>query len=35
MITVPDVLRDRFQSQAFGLMAIALIVFFMAFSLVA
>ena len=28
-ITVPDVLRDRFQSPAFGLMATALIVFFM------
>ena len=34
-ITVPDVLRDRFQSPAFGLMATALIVFFMAFNLVA
>ena len=34
-ITVPDVLRDRFQSPAFGLLATALIVFFMAFNLVA
>ena len=34
-ITVPDVLRDRFQSPAFGLMATTLIVFFMAFNLVA
>ena len=34
-ITVPDVLRDRFQSPAFGLMATALIVFFMVFGLVA
>ncbi|MFC1526811.1 hypothetical protein ACFL6X_08395, partial [Candidatus Latescibacterota bacterium] len=34
-ITVPDVLRDRFRSPAFGLMATGLIVFFMAFNLVA
>ncbi|MFH1568472.1 MAG: hypothetical protein ABIL09_10795, partial [Gemmatimonadota bacterium] len=34
-ITVPDVLRDRFASRAFGLMATSLIVFFMAFNLVA
>ena len=34
-ITVPDVFRDRFDSAAFGLLATALIVFFMAFNLVA
>ena len=34
-ITVPDVLRDRFNSQRFGLMAVVLIVFFMSFNLVA
>ena len=34
-ITVPDVLRDRFRSPSFGLMATALIVFFMSFNLVA
>lgn len=34
-ITVPDVIRDRFQSPAFGLMAVSLIVFFMSFNLVA
>ncbi len=34
-ITVPDVIRDRFQSRAFGLMAVSLIVFFMSFNLVA
>jgi Na+/pantothenate symporter len=34
-ITVPDVLRDRFNSQKFGLMAVVLIVFFMSFNLVA
>ena len=34
-ITVPDVLRDRFHSRAFGLLAVALIVFFMSFNLVA
>ncbi|MDP7447989.1 MAG: hypothetical protein QF689_05310, partial [Candidatus Latescibacteria bacterium] len=34
-ITVPDVFRDRFNSTAFGLLATALIVFFMSFNLVA
>lgn len=34
-ITVPDVLRDRFDSRALGLMATLLIVFFMGFNLVA
>lgn len=34
-ITVPDVLRDRFHSAAFGLIAVCLIVFFMSFNLVA
>ena len=34
-ITVPDVLRDRFRSPAFGLIAVLLIVFFMTFNLVA
>ena len=34
-ITVPDVFRDRFDSAAFGLLATGLIVFFMAFNLVA
>jgi len=34
-ITVPDILRDRFRSVAFGLIAVSLIVFFMAFNLVA
>ena len=34
-ITVPDILRDRFRSTAFGLIAVALIVFFMSFNLVA
>jgi len=34
-ITVPDVLRDRFDSARFGLMAVVLIVFFMVFNLVA
>jgi len=34
-ITVPDVLRDRFESARFGLMAVVLIVFFMVFNLVA
>jgi Na+/pantothenate symporter len=33
-ITVPDVLRDRFRSASFGLIAVALIVFFMSFNLV-
>ncbi len=34
-ITVPDVLRDRFNSASLGLLATLLIVFFMAFNLVA
>ncbi len=34
-ITVPDVLRDRFNSALLGLLATLLIVFFMAFNLVA
>jgi sodium/pantothenate symporter len=34
-ITVPDVIRDRFHSAKFGLLAIVLIVFFMSFNLVA
>ncbi len=34
-ITVPDVLRDRFDSRPLGLMATLLIVFFMGFNLVA
>ena len=34
-ITVPDVLRDRFNSQRFGLLTVVLIVFFMSFNLVA
>jgi Na+/pantothenate symporter len=34
-ITVPDILRDRFRSPAFGLLAVSLIVFFMIFNLVA
>jgi len=34
-ITVPDVLRDRFHSAAFGALATLLIVFFMTFNLVA
>jgi Na+/pantothenate symporter len=34
-ITVPDVLRDRFNSRKFGLLAVGLIVFFMSFNLVA
>jgi sodium/pantothenate symporter len=34
-ITVPDVLRDRFESKTFGLVAVTLIVFFMSFNLVA
>ncbi len=34
-ITVPDVIRDRFHSAAFGLLATLLIVFFMSFNLVA
>ena len=34
-ITVPDVLRDRFGNAKFGLLSVALIVFFMSFNLVA
>ena len=34
-ITIPDVLRDRFESRAFGTLAIVLIVFFMSFNLIA
>ena len=34
-ITIPDVLRDRFNSKRFGLLAVMLIVFFMSFNLVA
>lgn len=34
-ITVPDILRDRFNSPAFGLMATVLIVFFLTFNMVA
>ena len=34
-ITVPDVLRDRFNSQRFGILAVVLIIFFMSFNLVA
>lgn len=34
-ITVPDVLRDRFNSRNFGLLAVLLIVFFMSFNLIA
>jgi len=34
-ITIPDVLRDRFRSVAFGLIAVSLIVFFMSFNLIA
>jgi Na+/pantothenate symporter len=34
-ITIPDVFRDRFRSPAFGLLSVALIVFFMSFNLVA
>ena len=34
-ITVPDILRDRFRSVSFGLIAVSLIVFFMTFNLVA
>jgi Na+/pantothenate symporter len=34
-ITVPDVLRDRFHSRNFGLVAVLLIVFFLTFNLVA
>ncbi|MDA1051084.1 MAG: hypothetical protein O3C40_11485 [Planctomycetota bacterium] len=34
-ITIPDVLRDRFESPVFGAIATALIVFFMVFNLIA
>ena len=34
-ITIPDVLRDRFRSISFGLVAVSLIVFFMTFNLIA
>ena len=34
-ITIPDVLRDRFDSAAFGLLSVSMIVFFMSFNLVA
>ncbi len=34
-ITVPDIIRDRFRSRSFGLLATALLVFFMSFNLVA
>lgn len=34
-ITVPDVLRDRFESPVFGTLATSLIVFFMSFNLIA
>ena len=34
-ITIPDVIRDRFNSAKFGLLAVSLIVFFMSFNLVA
>ncbi|MEX0718166.1 MAG: hypothetical protein WD066_16350 [Planctomycetaceae bacterium] len=34
-ITVPDVVRDRFGSPAFGLLAVVMIVFFVSFNLVA
>ncbi len=34
-ITIPDVLRDRFESPAFGAIATGLIVFFMVFNLIA
>ena len=34
-ITVPDVIRDRFHSKNFGLLAVVLIVFFMSFNLIA
>jgi Na+/pantothenate symporter len=34
-ITIPDVIRDRFESRTFGTVAILLIVFFMSFNLVA
>lgn len=34
-ITIPDILRDRFESPLFGAVATGLIVFFMAFNLIA
>lgn len=34
-ITIPDVLRDRFESRIFGLIATLLIVFFLSFNLIA
>ncbi|TWT52187.1 Sodium/pantothenate symporter [Thalassoglobus neptunius] len=34
-ITIPDVLRDRFESPAFGIVAMLLIVFFLSFNLIA
>ncbi len=34
-ITVPDILRDRYNNAAFGILSVALIVFFMSFNLVA
>jgi len=34
-ITIPDVLRDRFECTAFGILATILIVFFMSFNLIA
>lgn len=34
-ITIPDVLRDRFNNVSFGLISVALIIFFMTFNLVA
>ena len=34
-ITIPDILRDRFESPVFGAVATGLIVFFMAFNLIA
>ena len=34
-ITIPDILRDRFESPSFGAVATGLIVFFMAFNLIA
>ncbi len=34
-ITIPDVIRDRFRSASFALLAVALIVFFMSFNLTA
>lgn len=34
-ITIPDVIRDRFQNATIGILATALIIFFMAFNLIA